>query len=186
MRPELKYLATALLLVVCQFMSACSNEPSVTPGTEPSVRLDGPIEVQGRAMVFGLNRIRSGKWSDVLVGEIRNTGGSTVTLESVVLSAEQDASQLRFDGAFVAPSGTQEQVSSAGSLRGLAELNGYHLKPQGQAGDGTPLLVIRIGPALRKDTDGFDVSRNNNVNLFYSVGDERYVAIYPMRYEYPN
>ncbi|CAI9404041.1 hypothetical protein HIDPHFAB_04100 [Nocardioides sp. T2.26MG-1] len=61
---------------------------------------------------------------------------------------------------------------------------GYCVHPTGE-NDRPDVLVLRIGPS--RNPGGAKYSQNNSVNVHYTTPDgQRYVAVYPTRFQYPN
>lgn len=195
-------LATVLLVGGC---SAASDEraspdetpvsATVTPSGEPcdystasaDPKLGGPLWDGGNSILRVRTRVPPGTLQDAFIIPLDNEGSAPVLLDKVLVMAEKDASELRFEGAFVASAAARHRVSPASDHHRLTPVHGYCLPPLEGGAENAPTLVLRIGPSLRKDRHGFKVSRNNNVSPFYQTSDgQRHVAVYPERFEYPN
>jgi hypothetical protein len=126
-------------------------------------------------------------FQDAFIIPLANDGSQPVLLGRVLVMPEKDASELNFGRAFVAPANAVHRTVRASDHHRLTPVGGYCLPPLPEGSNEAPTLVLRIGPAVRKDRHGFAVSRNNNVNLFYRTADgQTHVAVFPYRIEYPN
>ncbi len=117
--------------------------------------------------------------------ELFNKGTTAVRVNAVTLVPDPKASPLAFRGAFIQPSTNYLEFKPARDRDVYQPANGYCLPPT--KGGSAPVLVLRIGPTLRAEPVSRTVSRNNSVNVDYTTQDgDRYVAVYPYQFEYPN
>ncbi|MDB5169951.1 MAG: hypothetical protein JWN82_347 [Candidatus Saccharibacteria bacterium] len=186
-----KLLVAAVLLLL---LTACRDdkpEPPPAAGVcqyqvSEREKLGGPLETPTGSISFGMVRPRADKLQDAYVIDLVNTSDSPVLLDRVQLVTDHDAAPLQFDGAFVAPAGAVQRITAAGKSKQLTPVKGYCLSSTKNRRE-AHVLVVRVGPALKADVRGFDVSRNNNVSLHYRTADgQRYNAVYPVQIEYPN
>lgn len=190
-RPEGLRPAFVAVFVLLVGLAGCregSSEPSPSPSSSVSTveKMGGPIATPHRSQTFEMVYRRPGTLQDAYLVPLINTAKQSVALDRVELVSEKDASSLNFQGAFVAPGNTPLHFTPAGAGKQLTPLANYRLSPTKQSAS-APVLVLRIGPALAADTEGFRFSRNNTINLHYhTASGQRYDAVYPIRVEYPN
>ncbi|WP_284534019.1 hypothetical protein [Nocardioides sp. T2.26MG-1] len=136
-------------------------------------------------MTFGRAYIPPGTFQDAGVIELFNKGTTAVRVNAVTLVPDPKASPLAFRGAFIQPSTNYLEFKPARDRDVYQPADGYCLPPT--KGGSAPVLVLRIGPTLRAEPVSRTVSRNNSVNVDYTTQDgDRYVAVYPYQFEYPN
>lgn len=180
---------SVLLLSGCVTRSSGSvSQPSRSGSTSPvdsRAQLGGPV----RSVVpleIGASRPKGRSLLDVYALQLLNQGSSPVVLDKVRLVADKSCSELRFAGAFVAPAGSNLGVVES-HRRNLLPILGYKLLALKSTGGEAPVLVLRVGPALPGNTQGFRHSRNNSVSLYYhTAAGKRYVQAFPVRIDYPN
>lgn len=132
-----------------------------------------------------MNYIKPGTWQDATVVNLANHGDAAVLIDSVELVTDPAASQVRLSKALIAPADVVQHVGRVHTGAGWPGAAGYCL-PATTQGD-APVLALRIGPSTPSNVDGHEFSRNNAVNVHYRTSDgQRYVAVFPVRFEYPN
>jgi hypothetical protein len=154
-------------------------------GRSDQEKAGGPLQRQSNAMTYTMNYIRPGTLQDATVIPLINQTTSSVVIDSVDLVPDKDASPVTLDQAFVAPSNVVQTIGRVRDDDQYEPVAGHCLAPLGAAD--APILGLRIGPSPPGDTGQWPVSRNNSVNIHYRTDDgQRYVAVIPFRFEYPN
>lgn len=145
----------------------------------------GPLQRESHSLTFGMNHIPPGTWQDATVVSLDNAADAPVLIESVELVPDPQASPLRLAKALIAPPGVVQHVGRVHRAARWPAAAGYCLAPTGS--DAAPVLALRIAPSRPPAVDGRDFSRNNAVDVHYrTASGQRYVAAFPVRFEYPN
>jgi hypothetical protein len=144
----------------------------------------GPLQRQSNSMTFGMRYLAPGKVQDATVIVLVNSGRSPVIIDSVGLVPDPHASPLRLLGSFIAAPSVTQRVGPPRSDARYRPAEGHCLEPLAE-GDPAPVLALRISPSAPGHGPRF--SRNNSVNVHYrDDSGQRYVAVYPVRFQYPN
>lgn len=195
---SMRHLAAVLAVLGCTLMAGCGgHSSSKVDGPSPPVPKNchypasgnpptptGPVTVPTVHQEFGLVTAH-GRWYDDSDIDLHNDGTTPVLLRGVILVPGKHTSKVRFGGAFVAPS-DPSRTKLAKNRKGYRPVAGYCLKPTTSTSD-PPVLVLRIAAAKPGHTDGFKITRNNDVNLVYRTADgQDRVAVYPIQFEFTN
>jgi hypothetical protein len=155
-------------------------------GESDQERAGGPLQRQSNSMTYRMNYLPPGRVQDATVIPLVNSGSSPVLIDSVDLVPDPAASSLRLIAAYVASPGVTQRIGAPRTGHEHVAAKGHCLPPLGTQ-DRAPILALRIAPASPGSAGEHRFSRNNSVNIHYRTDTgQRFVAVYPVRFEYPN
>ncbi|MGY2703325.1 hypothetical protein [Nocardioides sp. HB32] len=116
---------------------------------------------------------------------LANSDQAPALIDSVDLVTDRGASPVRLAKALIAPPDVVQHVGRIHAAANWPAAAGYCLPATADAE--APVLALRVGPSAPAQVAGHQFSRNNAVNVHYRTSDgQRYVAVFPVRIEYPN